>query len=248
MRACRTAKTCVGAMAAEVNEEAVSEALAELAEAEAAEAEARAEAARAKATAARLRGVEPDPGDEDSDDGEDAEDHEDDELEPRGWWARVGAVTVAVAVIVILTIASMVVTGLMLVAHQRVVAQRAHHDELVAAAREGVIALLSIDYNRAKADVQHVIDLSTGTFKNDFTRGADDFVKTAEQSKAVTVGTVKSAALEKETGDTGVVLLAASSTVTNANGAHQDPRAWRMSVTVARDGAQYKMSNVEFVP
>ncbi|MCV7345879.1 hypothetical protein [Mycolicibacterium rhodesiae] len=235
-------------MAAEVNEEAVSEALAELAEAEAAEAEARAEAARAKATAARLRGVEPDPGDEDSDDAEDAEDYEDDELEPRGWWARVGAVTVAVAVIVILTIASMVVTGLMLVAHQRVVAQRAHQDELVAAAREGVIALLSIDYNRAKADVQHVIDLSTGTFKNDFTRGADDFVKTAEQSKAVTVGTVKSAALEKETGDTGVVLLAASSTVTNANGAHQDPRAWRMSVTVARDGAQYKMSNVEFVP
>ncbi|PND56000.1 hypothetical protein CRM90_20030 [Mycobacterium sp. ENV421] len=247
-------------MAAEVNEKAVSEALAELAEAEAAEAEARAEAARAKATAARLRGAEPDstdedPADADADfDGDDdfdgeAEDYDDDaELEPRGWWARIGAVTVAVAVVVILAIASMVVTGLMLVAHQKVVAQRAHQAELVAAAREGVIALLSIDYNRAKADVQHVIDLSTGTFKDDFTRGADDFVKTAEQSKAVTVGTVKSAALEKESGDTGVVLLAASSTVTNANGAHQDPRAWRMSVTVARDGAQYKMSNVEFVP
>lgn len=240
--------TCVGAMAAEVNEEAVSEALAELAEAEAAEAEARAEAARAKATAARLRGAEPDPEDEDSSDAEDADDFEDVELEPRGWWARIGAVTVTVAVIVILAIASMVVTGLMLVAHQKVVAQRAHQAELVGAAREGVIALLSIDYNRAKADVQHVLDLSTGTFKDDFTRGADDFVKTAEQSKAVTVGTVKSAALEKESGDTGVVLLAASSTVTNANGAHQDPRAWRMSVTVARDGAQYKMSNVEFVP
>ncbi|MBI3692702.1 MAG: hypothetical protein HY239_19095, partial [Mycolicibacterium aromaticivorans] len=220
-----------------------------LAEAEAAEAEARAEAARAKATAARLRGAEPESADEVSGDADDdAEDYEDVELEPRSWWARIGAVTVAVAVVVILAIASMVVTGLMLVAHQKVVAQRAHQAELVAAAREGVIALLSIDYNRAKADVQHVLDLSTGTFKDDFTRGADDFVKTAEQSKAVTVGTVKSAALEKESGDTGVVLLAASSTVTNANGAHQDPRAWRMSVTVARDGAQYKMSNVEFVP
>ncbi|QEN13424.1 hypothetical protein ACRDU6_12755 [Mycolicibacterium sp. ELW1] len=231
-------------MAADVD----AEALAELAEAEAAEAEARAEAARAKATAARLRGAEPGSGDDGSEDAEDADDFEDVELEPRSWWARIGAVTVAVGVVVILAIASMVVTGLMLVAHQKVVAQRAHQAELVAAAREGVIALLSIDYNRAKADVQHVLDLSTGTFKDDFTRGADDFVKTAEQSKAVTVGTVKSAALEKESGDTGVVLLAASSTVTNANGAHQDPRAWRMSVTVARDGAQYKMSNVEFVP
>lgn len=244
--------TYVGAMAAEVNEEAVSEVLAELAEAEAAEAEARAEAARAKATAARLRGGEPDvEGDEVAEDVEDAEgenDDEDAELEPRGWWVRIGAVTVGVAAAVIVAIASLVVTGLMVVAHQKVAAQRDHQAELVAAARQGVTALLSIDYNRAKADVQHVIDLSTGTFKDDFTRGADDFVKTAEQSKAVTVGTVKSAALEKADGDTGVVLLAASSTVTNANGAHQDPRAWRMSVTVARDGAQYKMSNVEFVP
>ena len=64
----------------------------------------------------------------------------------------------------------------------------------------------------------------------------------------MTVGTIKSAALDKDGGDTGVVLLAASSTVTNANGAHQDPRAWRMSVTVARDGDKFKMSNVEFVP
>ncbi|AKK28792.1 hypothetical protein [Mycobacterium sp. EPa45] len=231
-------------MAADVD----AEVLAELAEAEAAEAEARAEAARAKATAARLRGVEPDAeGGELTD--EDAEDAEDDvELEPRGWWARIGAVSVAVAAIVIVAIGSLVVTGMMLVAHQKATAQQHHQAELVAAARQGVIALLSIDYNRAKADVQHVIDLSTGTFKDDFTRGADDFVKTAEQSKAVTVGTVKSAALEKENGDTAVVLLAASSTVTNASGAHQDPRAWRMSVTVARDGAQYKMSNVEFVP
>lgn len=135
-RRVRTAKTCVGAMAADVNEEAVSEALAELAEAEAAEAEARAEAARAKATAARLRGVEPDSADEDpaDADAEGAEGAEDGELEPRGWWARIGAVAVAVAVVTILAIASMVVTGLMLVEHQRVVAQRAHQAELVAAA------------------------------------------------------------------------------------------------------------------
>lgn len=230
-------------MAADVD----AEMLAELAEAEATEAEARAEAARAKATAARLRGSEPE-SESDAEGDELTDDDEDIELEPRGWWARIGAVTVAVAATVIVAIAALVVTGLMVVAHQKVTAQQQHRAELVAAARQGVIALLSIDYNRAKADVQHVIDLSTGTFKDDFTRGADDFVKTAEQSKAVTVGTVKSAALEKENGDTGVVLLAASSTVTNANGAHQDPRAWRMSVTVARDGAQYKMSNVEFVP
>ncbi len=228
-------------MAAEVDEAV----LAELAEAEAAEAEARAEAARAKAAALRLRGEEPDP--EELTDELD-EDTEDDELEPRGWWVRIGAVTVAVALVVIVAIASLVVTGLMLVSHQKVVAEQQRRAELVTAARDGVVALLSIDYNRAKADVQHVIDLSTGSFRDEFSRGADDFVATAQQSKAVTVGTVKSAALEKDNGDTAVVLVASSSTVTNNSGAQQDPRAWRMSVTVARDGDQYKMSNVEFVP
>ena len=59
---------------------------------------------------------------------------------------------------------------------------------------------------------------------------------------------VSAAALESRNGDSGVVLLAASSKVTNANGAQQDPRSWRMSVTLTRDGGQLKMSNVEFVP
>jgi Mce-associated membrane protein len=233
-------------MAADLNEDAVSEVLAELAEAEAAEAEARAEAARAKATAARLRGSE--PAAEGVELTEAVEPTDDVEIPRRGWWSRIGLVTVAVAVVVVVAIGSLVVTGMMVVAHQKVAAQRAHQEQLIDAARAGVTALLSIDYNRAKDDVQRVIDLSTGTFKDDFSRGADDFVQTAQQSKAVTVGTIKSAALDKDGGDTGVVLLAASSTVTNANGAHQDPRAWRMSVTVARDGDKFKMSNVEFVP
>ena len=51
--------------------------------------------------------------------------------------------------------------------------------------------------------MQKVIDLSTGTFRDDFTKGAQDFVKTAEGSKAVTVGKINAAALESENGDTG---------------------------------------------
>jgi Mce-associated membrane protein len=45
-----------------------------------------------------------------------------------------------------------------------------------------------------------------------------------------------------------VVLVAASSQVTNSNGARNDPRPWRMSVTMSLDENQWKMSNVEFVP
>lgn len=260
-------RTCVGGMAPEVNrkgaavpsrssdEAAVSEVMAQLAEAEAAEAEARADAARAKATAARLRGSSEDvdaiPAD---DDGAAAEDDTDggagpDADEPaRGRWSRPRWSKIGLAAGVLATCAALVLTGLMVQRHRQVSAQRAHRAEFVTAAKESVVALLSIDFNHAKADVQKVIDLSTGTFRDDFTKGAQDFVKTAEGSKAVTVGKINAAALESENGDTGVVLLAATSQVTNANGARQDPRAWRMSVTITRDGDKLKMSNVEFVP
>ena len=101
---------------------------------------------------------------------------------------------------------------------------------------------------RARADVQRVLDLSTGQFHNDFSRSADDFVKTAQDSKAITKGSVNVAALEKVVGDQAVVLVAATSEVSNISGARQDPRPFRISVTVTREGEACKMSDVEFVP
>jgi Mce-associated membrane protein len=229
-------------MASEVDGgETVSEVMAQLAEAEAAEAEALADAARAKANAARLRGSPESP------DADEITETVADDPARRWWsvrpWSKIGLAAVVVAICAVLAL-----TGVMIWQHRQVEALRAHRAEFVTSASEGVLALLSIDYNHAKADVQKVIDHSTGSFKDDFTKGGDDFVKTAEQSKAVTVGKISAAALESENGDTGVVLLAASSQVTNVNGARQDPRAWRMSVTMTRDGGKLKMSNVEFVP
>ena len=205
--------------------------MAELAEAEAAEAQARVEAARAEAHAAQLRSsVEESTADSD------------DERSNVPWTKLVLAAGVLM-ICVMLT-----VSGLMIRDHRRVVANRAGDAEFIAAASQGVVALLSIDYANARADVQRVIDLSTGTFKEDFVKNADDFIKTAEGSKSVTLGSISAAALESASGDTGVVSVAAKSEVTNSIGARRDSRSWRMNVTVTRDGGQLKTSNVEFVP
>lgn len=205
--------------------------IAELAEAEAAEAQARVEAARAEAHAAQLRSsVEESTADSD------------DKRSTVPWTKLVLAAGVLM-ICVMLT-----VSGLMIRDHRRVVANRAGDAEFIAAASQGVVALLSIDYANARADVQRVIDLSTGTFKEDFVKNADDFIKTAEGSKSVTLGSISAAALESASGDTGVVSVAAKSEVTNSIGARRDSRSWRMNVTVTRDGGQLKTSNVEFVP
>lgn len=47
--------------------------------------------------------------------------------------------------------------------------------------------------------------------------------------------------------DSAVVLVVASERVTNAAGAKDEPREFRLRVTVSPDGDQLKMSKVEFV-
>jgi Mce-associated membrane protein len=126
--------------------------------------------------------------------------------------------------------------------------QRQRTAEFSAAASNGVRTLLSIDFKRAKEDVQHIIDNSTGPFKADFQASADGMVKVAQDAKVMTTTSVSAAAVQSMTNDSAVVLVAATSEVTNSVGAKKEPRTWRLKVTVARDGGRIKLSTVEFVP
>jgi Mce-associated membrane protein len=79
---------------------------------------------------------------------------------------------------------------------------------------------------------------------------ADDFVKVVKDSQVVEQGVVKATAVDLDTmtNDSAVVLVASESEVTNAAGAKQDPRPFRLIVTITREGSQLKMSKVQFVP
>ena len=107
---------------------------------------------------------------------------------------------------------------------------------------------MSLDFNKAKEDVQRIIDNSTGEFKKDFEGQSEDFIKVAKESKVVTEATVNAVAVQSMTKDTATVLVAVVTNVSNAASNKQDPRSWRLSVDVTRDGDQIKMSKVEFVP
>ena len=118
----------------------------------------------------------------------------------------------------------------------------------IAGARQGVVNMFSLDFNRSKEDVQRVIDSSTGQFRDDLQQRAKDFTTVVEQSKVVTQGTVNAAAVQSIDGNSALVLVAASSRITNAAGAKDERRSWRLKVTVTEEGGQYKMSKLEFVP
>jgi Mce-associated membrane protein len=141
----------------------------------------------------------------------------------------------------------LIASGLMLWHHHSVLAERQRSAAYIAAAKQGVINLTSLDFNKAKEDVQRVLDSATGEFRDDFQRRADDFTSVVKDSKAVTEGSVVATAVESMAKDSAVVLVLANERVTNSAGAKDDPRAFRFRVSVVRDGDQLKISKVEFV-
>jgi Mce-associated membrane protein len=223
-----------------------------LAEAEAAEAEA--VAARARARAIRLQEQAQNPGA----DGEDPHTSEHSVADPPAEtaasrfprvrdfalnWKRLAAVAVVLCSCALLALSAMMIRQ-----HQHAQADQRHRAEFVAVARQVVVTLMSIDYNDAEGSVQRIVDNSTGPFRTEFQGAAEDFVKVSKDAKVTTKATVNAAAVESMTPDSAVVLVAASSTVTNAARAEEAPRRWRLTVDLQREGDQIKMSKVEFVP
>jgi Mce-associated membrane protein len=164
-------------------------------------------------------------------------------LVPRPGW-KAFAATVAI----LCTLGLLAVSGLMLWKHQDAEKLRQQQAEYAAAGRQSVVTLMSLDFNKAEEDVQRIIDNSTGQFKTDFESQAADFVKVAQDSKVITEVSVNSTAVESMSDEQAQVLVAASSRVTNTAGAQQEPRTWRLSVSLEREGDQIKMAKVEFVP
>ena len=152
------------------------------------------------------------------------------------------------AAVIILICAFVAASGYMMWNRHEVTERNQRAANFIAGARQGVVNLTSMDFNKAKEDVQRVIDSSTGQFHDDFQARAKDFTTVVEQSKVVTQGSVNAAAVQTINGDYALVLVAATSHITNAAGAKDEPRNWRLKVTVKNDGGQYKMSNVEFIP
>lgn len=170
---------------------------------------------------------------------------------PRRFRRRVGMPLLSVAwkaAVILLICVFVAASGYMMWNRHEVTERNQRAANFIAGARQGVVNMLSMDFNRAKEDVQRVIDSSTGQFRDDFAQRAKDFTTVVEQSKVVTEGTVHAAAVQSINGDFALVLVAASSRITNAAGAKDEPRNWRLKVTVKNDGEQYKMSNVEFIP
>jgi Mce-associated membrane protein len=114
--------------------------------------------------------------------------------------------------------------------------------------RQGALNLTTIDWQQADANVQRILESATGTFYDDFQKRSQPFVEVVKQAQSKSVGTISEAGLESESDNGAQVLVAVTVKTSNAGAPEQQPRAWRMRISVQKVGDEAKVSNVEFVP
>jgi Mce-associated membrane protein len=117
----------------------------------------------------------------------------------------------------------------------------------LAVGRQAAVNLTSIGFENADADVQRVLDSATGTFYDEFNMRAQPFIEVVKQAKSKSTGVVNAAALESVDGDEATVLVAVTINSSNAGAPNQQPRDWRMKVTVEKVAEGAKVSKVDFV-
>lgn len=121
--------------------------------------------------------------------------------------------------------------------------------ELVEVAKKVAANLTTIDYQHADADVQRILDSSTGAFYDDFKTRSGAFSDVVKKVKSTSVGTVTAAGLipDSVNGREGQVLVAVAVRTTNDVAPEEQPRHWRMRLTVTKSGPEAKVSAVDFV-
>jgi Mce-associated membrane protein len=126
---------------------------------------------------------------------------------------------------------------------------QAQRNLYVQVARQTAINLTTIDYAEVDADIKRVLDSATGAFHDEFQNRSKPFVEVVKKVQSKSEGTIAEAGLLTYTKDQAQVLVAvAVKTSMAAAPPDQEPRRWRMRLTVDKVGDSAKVSNVEFVP
>lgn len=154
----------------------------------------------------------------------------------------------AAASAVVFICATLLASGCLAWHHQEVVRQKQRSAEFATAARNAVMTMMSIEPSKARDDMQRFADETTGLLRAGVLMGAEDAVKAVEQSNVSSKGAVQVVAVESMTEDSAIVLVAAKSEFTKPGAAKPESRSLRLVVSVQKDGGQFKISRVEFVP
>ncbi|MFC9874030.1 hypothetical protein [Nocardia salmonicida] len=114
-------------------------------------------------------------------------------------------------------------------------------------ARQAVINLTTIRADSAKEDIDRILSVASGEFKNEFDGRVDPFMDVVKQAKVVSTGEVVESGIESVDENSAKVLVAAKQMVSNTGSAEPQSRQYRFRITVSKGDSGMTVSKVEFV-
>jgi Mce-associated membrane protein len=122
------------------------------------------------------------------------------------------------------------------------------YEQVTKAARAETLAFLTVDYKDMDPLIAKVLAGATGSFKQQYQRAKVTLKAQAQDSRAVSRGTVLSVGIADLDSNTAIVFLAADSQVTNKSSKGKaQPRHYRFKLTMVREKGTWLTSNLQFV-
>ncbi|PXX66952.1 Mce-associated membrane protein [Nocardia tenerifensis] len=168
----------------------------------------------------------------------------DDKPKTRSGSRRMTTLAAAAVLVVALLVAGALAT---VVQAHSIDTRDARRAEYVQTARQAILNLTTIRADSAKEDIDRILELASGQFKNEFDGRVDPFMNIVQQAKVVSNGEIVEAAVESDDDNSAKVLVAAKQTLTNAGQEGPQTRFYRFRVTVSEGDSGLTVSKVEFV-
>lgn len=149
------------------------------------------------------------------------------------------------ALVAIVTLGVTVVTGVLWGTGAMAAADRSN---AVEAAREVALDLTTVDFPDAKANVQAVLDRSTGNFKRQFGQNAEPYIGVLTEGKVRSQGEVTEIAVRDYDGQIAHVLVAVKAQIKNSSTPDGEERFYRMDTEMQKVDGNWLVARVEFVP
>jgi Mce-associated membrane protein len=120
-------------------------------------------------------------------------------------------------------------------------------EDILRAARQSALHLTSIDNRDFQADVQRVLEGSTGAFRTDFEARAEDLESVLRDNEVVSEGDVVEAGLVRADDRTATALVVVDSEVRNTAAPEGRVNTYRMRLELELVDGRWLTSMLEFV-
>lgn len=130
---------------------------------------------------------------------------------------------------------------------------RAHHehqardDAITVAAREEVLALLTLNQKDVKGSLDKVLAGATGGWRERFAQEADQFTQVVQKQHVDATATITASAIQSADDTHATVLVAADAEIRNTNSPQGYPGVYRILMNLQSQDGVWLVSDLQFV-